>query len=107
MKDSKANMKQNIGVQLESKNLHPSSTMQLEFVSKKRGMSLGILERIISEILINASKQYSLFFIQSFETFSQMEKDNEKLKGKSETNTLRCRWSLRTDSLLSTMEPTL
>ena len=63
--------------------------------------------RLVSEIFINTFKQYSLFFQQFFETFSQMDKYTDKLKGKSEINTLECRWSLRTDSFLSTMEKTL
>ena len=63
--------------------------------------------RLVNEIFINTFKQYSLFFQQFFETFSQMEKDKDKLKEKYETITLECRWSLRTDSFLSTKEPTL
>ena len=31
--------------------------------------------------------------------------NEERLKGKSETNTFGYRWSLKTDSIMSTMEP--
>ena len=36
-----------------------------------------------------------------------MEAGDERLKGKSETNTLGYQWNLKKDTLLSTMEPTL
>ena len=70
------------------------------------GFTMEHLDMICQQV-VNAFKKYGLFFKAPIEPFSQLKKNDERLKGERVINTLGYKWDLKDDTISTTMEPAI